>query len=136
MPSLAELVCVPPDQIAKVWPHARSLIRRAVERTNLSHFRDIEYDIIHGDGLLWLAWNGEKIEAAATTVLVEANDGLVCVLTACGGEDMEHWLPLLRQIEDYAKHEGCRCVRIYGRKGWARVLDGYRAEHVILERPL
>lgn len=129
---MVDLVCVDPKRVHEVWPHAKPLIMSAITRTGLSDPADIEYDILNGDQLLWLAWNGEKIEAAASSHLISG----VCVITACGGENMERWLPLFSQIETYAKNEGCRCVRIYGRKGWGRVLDGYHVEHVILERPL
>lgn len=135
MQSTAELVCVDPKRIHEFWPHAREMIRKAILRTNLSHFQDIEYDILSGDGLLWLAWDG-KIEAAATTSLIETDTDKVCVLTACGGEDMTHWISLISGIEAYAKSEGCACVRIYGRKGWGRVLEGYDVQHVVMEKPL
>jgi hypothetical protein len=136
MSSSVELVCVDPKRVQEVWPAVRHLITKAVLRTNLSHTADIEYDTLHGDGLLWLAWDGRTVKAAATTVLTETDANTVCILTACGGEDMRQWLPLLAKIEDYARAEGCGCVRIYGRKGWARVLTDYRIEHVILERSL
>jgi hypothetical protein len=57
-------------------------------------------------------------------------------LTACAGHQRERWLPLFKKIEDYAEDEGCSTMRIYGRRGWERVLDGYRAEYVILEKAL
>jgi hypothetical protein len=129
-----ELICVDPKRVHEIWPHVVHLIHGAVKRTNLSHTLDIDDDILHGHGLLWLACDGSKILAAMTTSLVSTDRDKVCILTACGGEEMKQWLPLLRKIEAYAKDEGCGCVRIYGRKGWARVLDGYRVEHVILER--
>jgi hypothetical protein len=44
--------------------------------------------------------------------------------------------PLFERIEQYAKDEGCSAIRLYGRKGWERVLDGYKVEHVILEKAL
>jgi hypothetical protein len=131
MPSKAELVCVDPKLIHEVWPHARKLIISAIDRTKLSNPIDTEYDILNGDQLLWLAWDG-SIKAACSTLLVDG----VCVITACGGEDMKQWLPLFSQIEQYAKDQSCRCVRIFGRRGWLRVLDGYQAKHVILERQL
>lgn len=131
-----ELVCVDPKRVHEVWPHVSELIGRAVRRTDLSHPHDIAYDILHGDGLLWLAWNGETIEAAATTSLIETDRNKVCILTACGGEGMRRWLPLLNTIETYARKEGCACVRIYGRKGWQRVLDDYHTKHIILEKGL
>jgi len=57
-------------------------------------------------------------------------------LVACSGQHRERWLPLFSKIEDYAKAEGCRCMRLVGRPGWERVLDGYRREFVILEKAL
>lgn len=126
-----ELICVGPSRIGEVWPHARHLIRAAIERTNLSDFADIERDILLGKQLLWLAWDG-KIHAAAATHL--SRD--VLTVTACSGNQRERWLPLFARIEQYAKDEGCRRVRIFGRRGWERVLDGYRVKHVVLERQL
>jgi hypothetical protein len=85
--------------------------------------------------LVWLAVDDKEIMAVATTHLVRPREK-VCVLTACAGREREQWLPLFARIEQYAKDEGCTKMRIYGRKGWERVLDGYRVEHVILEKVL
>jgi hypothetical protein len=131
-----ELICVAPDRVHEFWPHVSDLIHRAIRRTNLSHSQDIDFDVLNGDGLLWIAWNGSAVEAAATTSLIETDTEKVCVLTACGGKDMHRWLRLLGQIEDYAKAEGCSRVRIFGRKGWVRVLERYRIRNVILEKEL
>jgi len=135
MPSTVSLVCIDPKLVHEVWPKARDLIRAAIEQTGLSEFQDIEYDVLSGDQFLWLAI-GNGIEAAATTHLIKTGGKPVCVLTACSGTQRERWLPLFAKIEDYARVEGCKCVRIYGRKGWERVLKNYRVEHVILERAL
>jgi hypothetical protein len=118
-----------------MWPHVRDKIRAAIERTGLSSFADIEADVLAGLQLVWIAWDGKDILAAATTQLVKPLDK-VCVLTACSGYDRERWLPLFKKIEQYAEDEGCSSMLIYGRKGWERVLDGYRVEHVILEKRL
>ena len=136
LPASVELVCVDPKRVHEIWPHVAPLIRRAVQRTNLSHVKDIEDEVLRGDALLWIAWDGQRVKAAATTSLIRTERDLVCVLTACGGDEMRLWLPLLAKIESYAKAEGCACVRIYGRKGWHRVLDGYRIDHVILGKAL
>jgi hypothetical protein len=129
---LPDLVCCDPARIDEIWPHAKHLIRCAIEHTGLSEFDPVERDVLDGKQLLWLAWNGQEIEAAAATQLT----GKVCVLTACAGHNRERWIPLFAQIEKYAKDEGCSTMRIYGRKGWERVLDGYHVEHVILEKAL
>ncbi len=116
------------------------LLRRATKRTGLSAFADIEREILAGGALLWLAVIGEgsalAIEAAASTSLQHTDAGKVCVITACAGHDMSRWLPLISGIENYARDEGCTCVRIFGRNGWLRVLDGYEASYVILDKEL
>lgn len=125
-----DLACVNPADVAKIWPLAKDLIRAAIKRTELSDFADIEIEVLAGSQLLWLAIS-DHVEAAATTHLSRG----VCTVTACSGHQMERWLPLFARIEKYAKDEGCK-MRIYGRPGWQKVLDGYHVEHVVLEKTL
>lgn len=112
------------------------MLKAAVDRTNLGRFQEVEDSVLDGDGLLWIATVDKKIAAAATTVLVKCEHGLVCVLTACGGNDMSQWLPLLAGIEKYAKAENCMALRVFGRKGWERALEGYEVTNVVLEKGL
>lgn len=134
MPPLAELVCVDPRRVSEVWPHVSLLLRGACRRTRLNAFADIEADILAGRSLLWVAWNGRTIESAAATIQIDSESGKVCIITVCGGNGMKRWLPLIGQIENYARREGCARVRIYGRKGWLRVLDGYQQKYVIMDK--
>ena len=107
-------------------------------RTGLSAFADIERDILAGRALLWIAVGGESdrfvIHAAASTSLQQTDAGKVCVITTCAGTRMPRWLSLIAGNEAYAKDEGCFCVRIFGRKGWLRALEGYRAKHVVADK--
>jgi hypothetical protein len=136
MPSTVELVCVAPDRIHDIWSHAAPRIRSAIERTGLSDFAELEQDVLRGGQLLWLAWDGETIEAAATTHLTMVGPRKVCVITSCAGEHKERWLPLLSHIERYAKAEGCAIMRIFGRHGWQRVLSGYEVSNVVMDKEL
>jgi hypothetical protein len=131
-----QLVCVPPDQAAAIWPHVRALIHAAMKRGNLSSFRPVEANVLAGDALLWLAWNGAHIQAAAVTELHATEWRKACVIVACGGRGMAAWLPLLAGIETYARAAGCGSVRITGRKGWARALPTYRTTRIVLEKEL
>lgn len=130
-----DLVCVPPSDVQKIWPQARLLIKSAIEHTGLSEFAHIEADVLSGDQLLWLAIS-DHIEAAATTFLVKTRNKPILVITACSGAARERWISLRHKIEAYAKAEGCSRVRLYGRKGWQRVLRDYRVEYVIMEKRL
>jgi hypothetical protein len=136
MPSTAELVCVDPRRVHEIWQLVRPLLKAACYRTKLNAFEDIAADILSGRSLLWMAWNGLTVESAAATVLINSEIGKVCIITVCGGSDMKRWVPLIDQIETYAKAEGCRRVRIYGRKGWLHVLDGYEEKHIIMDKEL
>ena len=49
---------------------------------------------------------------------------------------MKRWLPLIGEIEAYAQRESCKRVRIYGRKGWLHVLDGYEEKHIIMDKEM
>lgn len=136
MPCSAELVCVDPERVHEIWPHVGTLLKAACCRTGLNAFADIEGDILAGRSLLWVAWNGHAVESAAATILINSEIGKVCIITACGGRGMKRWLPLIGQIENYARKEDCTRVRIFGRKGWLRVLEGYEQKHVIMDKEL
>ena len=135
-PAGIELVCVDPKQVSEIWRYAGPLLKAACQRTELNAFADIEADVLAGRSLLWIAWNGSVINAAAATILINSEIGKVCIIAACGGRDMKGWLRLIGQIENYAKDEDCVRVRIYGRKGWLRVLEGYDSKHVIMDKNL
>ena len=46
------------------------------------------------------------------------------------------WLPLLGEIEACAKREDCSRARIFDRKGWLHLFDGYTQEHIIMDKDL
>jgi hypothetical protein len=134
--SNAELVCVDPGHVREVWPHVRPLLEKACRRASLNAFADFETDILTGRSLVWIAWNGNTIEAVAATVLINSDNGKVCVITLCAGHAMQRWLKLIERIENYARDEACARIRIFGRKGWLRVLEGFEAKHLVMDKAL
>jgi len=146
MPSKAEtkLICINPAHVAAVWPTVAPLIRRAFDRTRLDDMSRTEAEVLAGLQLLWLAMEAaddthpRTVLAAAITQLINVGDRKICVLVACGSmaRRSASWLPLIGGIEHYASEEGCAGMRIIGRRGWERALNGYEARHVILEKDL
>ena len=135
----ARLMCVDPKLVHLIWPHVTPLLRRAIARTGISAFADIEREVLSGDALLWIAvseGSATAIEAVASTSLQQTDTGKICVITACAGTSMTRWLPLVAGIEAYARDEGCKRVRIFGRQGWLRVLAGYSQTNVVLDKQL
>src|ERR1700752_4246252 len=109
MRSSVELICVDPKRVHEIWKHVEPLLRRASARTGLSAFGDIADEILTGRPLLWLpihpSETASPIVAAAWTCLQQTDTGKVCVITACGGKQMQRWLSLIGEVEIYAKRE-------------------------------
>lgn len=131
-PSSARLLCVAPHMAAMVWPMARGLIKSAFDRTEPKEFERTEAEVLAGLQPLWIVVDG-AVTTAATTQLVEDNNGKLCVVRAAAGLDPARWMP---DIEAYARGEGCTGMRVMGRRGWERKLTGYRPEFVILAKDL
>lgn len=137
MSASVEIACVPPDKVALIWPRVSGLIFIAMKRGDLAAFHPVEQNVLSGIAQLWLAVeNRNDIIAAAVTELHATEWRKVCVIVACGGKDMDRWIELIEEIEKFAKAEGCSRTRIVGRKGWERVLPGYRTRRIVLDKDL
>ena len=129
-------LCVAPALLEKFWPHVSPLIAAAMRRGRITDFAVVDRAVLSGNALLWIACDGGRIHAAAVTELSAVAGERFCTITACGGSGRAQWLPLIAELEDYARREGCAAMRIFGRTGWARVLPDYRVSRVLLEKPL
>jgi hypothetical protein len=147
------LVCIPPAQTQDFWPHVAALIRAAMQKGRLTDFAEVERRVHAGRALLWLAvchedgrerpdggeehgGEGIAIKAAAVTELDAANGERFCTIVACGGSERRQWLPLIAQLEHYARTEDCKAMRIFGRRGWRKLLPDYRIARLLLEKRL
>ena len=131
-----ELVCVDPVRVREVWPLVAPLIAAAMRRSGLGQVADVMRSLASGAALLWLAWDGERILAAAVTELALSDDKKLCTILACGGTGFARFGQLIGGLERYARAEGCARMRISGRKGWARLLPDYAIQRVIIEKQL
>lgn len=118
-----------------VWGQVRPLILEAARRGAGDIFT-IESGLLNGPDLLWLAWDGKEILAAAVTSLGIVNNEKICTIVACGGEGWTRFGHLIEGLEKFAKDEGCKRVRINGRPGWQRALSGYRIAQVVIEKEI
>ena len=58
-----------------------------------------------------------------------------CLLLAMGGYNMSIWKPWIAYVEEWAREKGCKEMRIYGRRGWARVYD-YKIDYTKMSKQL
>lgn len=130
------LVCVPPSFALETWPLVEEMICGAYERVGLVLPADTDNHLARGTLLLWLALDADlQILCAAITALIDA-DCRVCEIRAAAGTDMRRWLPFHLELERFALAEGCAKVRLRGRRGWLRVLSGYRLVGEFMEKDL
>ena len=125
-------VGVDPARIDEVWPYYGHYIKSACDKVGLITAELIYKDLLIGSQLMWLAYDGNEVLAACTTHLV----GGACEVTACGGKNLKAFLPLIADLEQFARDEGCTKFRVIGRAGWSRVLEKYKTKAIILERSL
>lgn len=109
---------------------------KAMQRGDLGKFSELENDVLSGGALLWVTAGREEIESAIVTQIVGIESGKCCVIVACGGRCVLDNMSLLSVIEEYARREDCRKIRIMGRKGWARALQEYKQTRVVLDKEL
>ena len=120
------------------YPDELIMLQKAYEPGMADETYQMLLDSLHEKrALLWLAFDGDKTYGAAVTqIVVYPNGRRVCVILACAGHHWSHWSNTIENIEMYARLEGCAAVRLSGRKGWKRVLRGYREPWVMLEKDL
>jgi hypothetical protein len=124
------LVGVPHNKVLSVWPTASKLLNKSIEMSGgrLSHITVLDA-LLNREMQLWLAPEG-----AMVTQIVTHPAGLKALLLLLAGGTMGlHHLP---KIEDWARSKGCEVSELpRGRKGWTRVLKGYKTM-VFMEKRL
>lgn len=136
-----KLAQVPPDLIEPLWPMIGPLLQKAVEFSDGTvSFEGAVKDIMLKRQQLWVAGeDGEPIAAVAVTKLQQLESGVRrASITLLGGEDesLGGLLDLRKELEEWAKVEGCNQFRVYGRRGWARKLPDYDLKICVLTKEL
>jgi len=133
---LCDLILIPTDRINLVWPTVAPLIAAGMHKMDLSDFDVLTRELHKGAALLWVAFDGEQLKAAAATQVTIVHGRKHCTIIALGGKDRRQWLPLIEGLEDYARAQGCAAMRMFGRAGWSRTLPNYQIVGHIIRRNL
>ena len=113
---MSRLVTYQSDQIPGIWPYVKHLIERAEPYGDLTASK-IYQGLVDGRFQLWTS-QCEHVEAAVVTTIEASREA--CWLLAAGGRNMRTWIKWLPIVEQWAKEEGCKELKIQGRPGWAR----------------
>ncbi len=91
--------------VPQVWDQVEPLIQKALDRGSNYDMADIWIGLQERDLQLWLANDGQKIQAALITSVQEEKDTTYCLLLALGGEGMDEWIQHIEQIQDWARRK-------------------------------
>jgi hypothetical protein len=134
----APLVLIPAAHAETVWPLAEPHLRRALLYSDGEFTLEETHGLIRdGRFQLWLAWDGGTRRAigAGVTEIFDYPRKRVCFLVLWASEaPRARWLDGLETVERWAREQGCDGMRLLGRKGWGRVLSGYRPQYTVFVR--
>lgn len=146
---------IPKERVEEFWSRLERLTLKACLAADMNH-TPISVKHAAMDGLMgvWAAWDvpyGEDfycetahggdwlldcVGLAFTELGVYPSGRKVMEVTLCAGEGVNGWVNGLDQIEADAREKGCSQMLINGRRGWARVLNGYEDAGAILRKDL
>jgi len=127
--------CVRPPLGVAEGP-VRELLARSVARDPDESLPALMNEIERGDVQLWVAHDGPELLAACITQVLKTASGRQCFIRHCAGKAMTDGIRFLPIIEEWAKSERCKSMKLVGRSGWARALPGFRQVAVVLGKDL
>ena len=127
---------IPRDQVLLVWKDVETFIKQTDDEDTTS--KDIYENLKSGKWSLWIGMLHEEITFVGTTSFVTYPSGKMCRVETLAGDNMDDWFYMLKDLEEWAKLNGCIAMDIFGRKGWEKVLKpaGYEFESVLLRKRL
>lgn len=145
MPSLAEatngpegavLVPVPVHQLMRYVRPTMALLDRVLSREGDVAVTDVFREVAVGNMQLWVVEQDGEVIAACVTKLVIRPLRKVCQILYVAGDNIGHWLHHVSTLERWAAAEGATRIEVMGRKGWKRVLSGYRMDAAVFRKDL
>ena len=132
----AVLVPVPAFRLMEYLRPTMALLDRVLSREGDVAVTDVYRAVAVGDMQLWVVERDREVLAAVVTKLVVRPLRKVCQILYVGGSNMDDWLHHLSDIEGWAAAEEATRIEVVGRKGWKRVLSGYRMDAAVFRKDL
>ena len=141
---MMQLVQVPAEHVAQVWPMVAGWIRRVCDRDGKYRPEDVAARCGDGRAQLWVAWGGDpstgsgpRAHAAIVTQVHRFPRRTEAEIWLVGGAERKQWLAAtLDALEAWARAQGCNSIEAAGRPGWRDDLPGWRRDLVIYRKEL
>ncbi len=132
-----QLQQIPTSVVGEVVPIVLPLLEAIVARSDGRYsVPGMLEQFARGNWQLWIVWDGSVRAIVATELYHDVSKMKCCTIRFATGRGAAGWSPLISQIEDWARDQGCVKIDMTARKGWARHLPAYKLSHVFLEKGL
>lgn len=115
---------------------AWALIEPAVARGGLYTQESVLAALKAGEMQLWCAESGEEMVMALVTEVATYPARKICTAMFVGGRELDRCMPILADIEQWAREIGCDRMVADGRRGWAKKLTGYAERNTTFAKDL
>lgn len=123
--------CLGADQIDPLWDELAPHLYR-LERTGCVSAQEIREALCDMRMQAWGLQEGPKVVGVAVTKIT----GNTCeVVGGAGSAPYDAMRELHREIETWARTQGCQRMRLMGRKGWLKLLN-YTQTGIVAEKEL
>ena len=135
MCSTGDVFVLRKHEIDAAWEQIETLLARIEDPTFSAD--EVRAQVMSGHALVWGLSQAEKISAVWVTKVEGNNSSKWGVVWLCAGDGLPAMIEAYKtHTERYFREQGCQYVQINGRKGWLKVLDGYRATGVLMVKRL
>ena len=140
-----KLVRIPTSELDNIWSLVEKDIKGALAYSSQLTDSNFVFDLAKdGKFQVWVLWDKEqkqtqnKYFGVVVTELIKRKLGKVCHIYIMTGRQRHKWQYLVKDIEGFAKEEGCLMMELIARPGWQKVLNnfGYKRTHVVLEKQI
>lgn len=123
-----QLIPVKRAELGLCWADAWALLEPAVMRGGLYTEESVVQALNAGEFQLWVAMGRGNVIMALVTEIADYPMRRICTAVFAGGQDLDQCLPLLAEIEQWARENGCHRFDVNGRRGWVKTLSGFREQ--------
>jgi len=131
---------VAPEEVEYIWPHITALLETVLERQDGHSLDDIKHQIQHGQKHLWVLvtiTNTSVIaHAVAVTQFTYYPQKTTLFIQLMAAEDIDLIGEPLKEIEDFARQNGCGDVEFWARPGLVKYLTDYAPRYVVASKQL
>jgi hypothetical protein len=132
-----DLFTVHPDSVNDMWPLIQPHLLQFEQSIGTASAEEIRLQAIDGQAQIWGVATPDGVRGVCITRIHETPRNKFCsIWAAIGNEVFQDILKVYAEIEKWALDNGCTAMEISGRRGWMRVLPGYKEAAVVMHKDL